>query len=131
MPSRSRLKRKSKGSKTLSGLRRRLEERTPRTAASELQQPYHHIFQLAAIDHHVQHAVLQQELAPLKSFWQFLADRLLDDPRSGESNQRFRFSDIDVTEHRETRGDAAGRRIGQDRDIWHARAIQARERGAD
>ena len=42
-----------------------------------------------------------------------------------------RLGDVQVAEHREARGDAAGRRIGQDRDVGERGAIEAGERGAD
>ena len=43
-------------------------------------------------------------------------DGLFDDAGAGESDQRLRFGDVQVAEHREARGDAAGRRVGQHRD---------------
>jgi hypothetical protein len=58
--------------------------------------------------------MFEQELASLKSFRQLLPDRLLDDARAGESNQRARLGNVHVTEHREAGGHAAGRRVGQD-----------------
>ena len=41
--------------------------------------------QLAAIDDHVDHAVLDEELRALEALGQLLADRLLDDPRARRS----------------------------------------------
>ena len=81
---------------------------------------------LAAIDDEVEHAVLEQELAALKAFGQLLANRLLDDARAGEADERARLGDVQIAEHREARRDAAGRRIGQDRDVGNA----APDRGA-
>src|SRR5262249_49113662 len=57
--------------------------------------------ELAAIDDQIHEAVLEQELASLESFWQLLADRLLDDARAGEPDERARFSDVEIAEHRE------------------------------
>ena len=55
-----------------------------------------HVLQLAPIDDHVEHAVLEQELAALKALGQLLADRLLDDARAGKADQRLRLGDVDV-----------------------------------
>ena len=52
------------------------------------------VLQLAAIDDHVEHAVLEQELAALEALGQLLADRLLDDARAGEADQRLRLGDV-------------------------------------
>ena len=89
------------------------------------------VLQLAPIDDDVEHAVLEQELAALEALGQLLPDRLLDDARAGEADERLRLGDVEVAQHREARGHAAGRRIGQDRDVGQPRAIEARERGAD
>ena len=72
----------------------------------------------------IQKTVLQQELRPLKTFRQLLPDCLLDHPRSGKSDQRPRFGDIQIAKHREARRHAAGRRIGHYRDIGNPRIIQ-------
>ena len=86
------------------------------------------VLHLAPIDDDVEHAVLEQELAALESFGQLLADGLLDDARAGEADERLRLGDVDVAEHREARGHAAGRRIGQDRDVGEPRAIEPGQR---
>ena len=83
---------------------------------------------LAPIDDQIEHAVLEQELAALESLGQLLPDRLLDDARAGEADERLRLRDVHVAEHREARGHAAGRRIGQDRDVGEPRAIEPRQR---
>ena len=75
--------------------------------------------------------LLEQELAALESFRQLLPDRLLDDARAGEADQRFRLGDVQVAEHREAGRDAAGRRIGEHRDVRQPRAIEPRQRAAD
>src|SRR5689334_22059862 len=49
-------------------------------AGGKAQQPRQRVLELAAIDDHVEHAVLEQELAALEAFRQLLPDRLLDDP---------------------------------------------------
>ena len=60
----------------------------------------------------------------LEAFRQLLADRLLDDARAGEADDRAGLGDVDVAEHRVGRGDAAGRRIGQHDDIGQPRLAQ-------
>ena len=87
--------------------------------------------QLAPIDDQVEHAALEQELAALEAVGQLLADGLLDHARAGEADQRLRLGDVQVAEHREARGDAAGRRIGEDRDVGQPRAIEPRQRRRD
>src|SRR5262245_25870890 len=57
--------------------------------------------QLAAVHDEIEHAVLEQELRPLESFGQLLPERLLDDPRTGESDERARLGQDDVAEHGE------------------------------
>ena len=49
----------------------------------------------------------------------------------GEADQRPGLRDVHVAEHREAGGDAAGRRIGQHRDVGQARAIEPGQRRAD
>jgi hypothetical protein len=89
------------------------------------------VLQLAAIDHHVEHAVLEQELAALKALGELLTDRLLDDPRAGKADERLRLGDVHVAEHGEARRHAAGRRIGQHRDVGEPGAIEPRQGRAD
>src|SRR5690606_27439551 len=50
----------------------------------------------AAIDDHVDGSVVQQEFAALEPVGQLLADRLLDDPGAGETDQRLRLRDVHV-----------------------------------
>ena len=70
-------------------------------------------FSCRAVHHGVQHAVLQQEFAALEALGQLLADGLLDHARAGESDQRAGFGDIQVAQHGERSGHAAGGGIGQ------------------
>ena len=58
---------------------------------------------LAPIDDQIEHALLEQELDSLKALGQLLTDRLLDDARPGEADQRLRFGDVQIAEHREAR----------------------------
>ena len=87
--------------------------------------------QLAPVDDQVEHAALEQELAALEAVGQLLADGLLDDARPGEADQRLRLGDVEVAQHREARRHAAGRRIGEDRDVGQAGAIEPRQRRRD
>src|SRR5689334_8604728 len=74
--------------------------RLRQAAGAEAQHPYDYVLELAPVDDHVEHPVFEQELAALKTVWQLLADRLLDHARPGKSNQRLRFGDVDVPQHR-------------------------------
>ncbi len=49
----------------------------------------------------IDHAVLQEIFGALEPLGQLLADRLLDDPRAGEADDRARLGDGDVAQHRE------------------------------
>ena len=75
--------------------------------------------------------MLQQELAALKSFGELLPDRLLDDPRPRESDQRSRLCDVEVAEHRKACRYAAGGRVGQHGDIRDAGPVQSRQCSGD
>src|SRR5208283_1415911 len=69
-------------------------------------------FEIFAVNDGVDHAVLDKKLGALKSLRQLLPDRLLDHSRSGETDQRTRFGDIQITEHGETCSDATRCWIG-------------------
>src|SRR5690606_25419529 len=56
---------------------------------------------VAAIDDHVDRALLEQELGALEALGELLAHGLLDDPRAGEPDERFRLGDDDVPEEAE------------------------------
>ena len=58
-------------------------------------------------------SMLQQELGSLESFRKLLSDGLLDDTRSGKSNQCIRFCKNNVSKHGKARCHAASSRIGQ------------------
>ena len=72
--------------------------------------------QFGALDHHVDDAVLVQVFGALEPLGQFLPHRLLDHPRAGEADQRAGLGDLDVAQHGEAGGDAAGGGIGQHDD---------------
>ena len=80
--------------------------------------------QIAAVHHHVDHAVGQKVFRLLKTVRQLLADGLLDDARAGEADQRAGLGDMHVAEHRIRGGDAAGGGIGENDDIGLARLVQ-------
>ena len=70
-----------------------------------------------AVHHHVDHAVLEEILGPLEAIGKLFADRLLDDARAGEADQRAGFGKVHVAEHGVGRGDAAGGRVRQHDDV--------------
>ena len=84
---------------------------------------------VAAVDDHVDRAVLEQELAALEALRQRLAHGLLDHARAGEADQRARLGEVQVPEQREARRHAAGGRVGEHGDERQVRLRQARERG--
>src|SRR6266576_3269669 len=73
--------------------------------------------------------VLQQEFGALKSFGEFLADGLLDHARTGKPDERAGFPDVEVAEHGEAGGDAAGGGIGEHRDIGQLFVVEPGEGG--
>lgn len=69
------------------------------------------------MDYGVEEAVFEEELGALEAFWEFLADGLLDDAWAGEADEGAGFGDVEVAEHGEAGGDAAGGGVSQDRDV--------------
>src|SRR5688572_11514463 len=67
----------------------------------EAQRTRHDRLHVPAVHDQIEHAVLDQELAPLKAVRQLLADGLLDDAGTGKADERLRFGDVEVAEHRE------------------------------
>ena len=63
--------------------------------------------------------MLQQKLAPLKSFRQILADGLFDHSGARKTNECKRFSNDDIAETRKTRRYTTGRRVGENRDVGY------------
>src|SRR5690242_9008097 len=72
------------------------------------------LLHLFAVNDRIEEALLQKEFAALESFWEGLPNCLLDHARAGEADQRARFGDIQVAEHRVTGGHAAGGGIRED-----------------
>ena len=75
-------------------------------------------------DDPVDEAVAEQELGALEALRQLLRDRPGRDARAGEADERLRLGDVDVADGRERGEDAAGGRVGQDRDERHAGVAQ-------
>ena len=61
------------------------------------QQERHTVLELSPVDHHVDHAVLEQELGGLEALREARADRLLHKARSGEPDERTGLGDQHVT----------------------------------
>ena len=53
------------------------------------------------MDDRVKHAVFEEKFAALEAGRKFLADRLFNDTGTGKPDQRSRFGNVQVTEHRE------------------------------
>src|SRR5215468_3739490 len=73
--------------------------------------------EMVSMHDHVDHPMVLEIFGPLKAIGQLLADGLLDHPRSGETDERARFRNMDVAEHGIGRGDAASGRIGEYDDV--------------
>lgn len=58
--------------------------------------------QFSPVDNHVNRAMIKQKLTSLKAFRQLFPDGLFDYTRTSKTDQRFRFANIDVAQHRET-----------------------------
>src|SRR5260221_1580117 len=77
----------------------------------------------------IDHAVLEQELAPLEALGELLPDRRLDDARAREADERAGLRDVDVAEEREARRDASGRGMEQHAEERDPRVAQPLARG--
>ena len=75
--------------------------------------------------------MLEQELRALEALGQLLADRLLDDARPGEADEGARLGHVQVAEHGEGRGDAAGGGVGEQADEREAAPRRRRARAAE
>ena len=78
---------------------------------------------------HVDGAMLQQELAALETFGQLFTNSLLDNTRTGETDQRIRFRNVQIAQHGKTCGNATEYRVGHDRDIGNALLLHALKHG--
>ncbi len=81
--------------------------------------------QIPSIDDGVDKPVIKREFRGLETLRQLLADGVADDALAGEADERVRLGYDDVAVHGERRGDAAGRRVGDDRDIRQMRGAVA------
>src|SRR5262245_42839645 len=90
--------------------------------------PGERLLQLAPVDHHVEHAVLKQELGALEARGQLLPDRLLDHARTREADQRARLGHVEIAEHRERSRDAAGGGVGQHAHEGQPRLVEQGQR---
>src|SRR5690606_3291412 len=100
----------SQAARSLSA-KRRSARLLQRPAGEHGQQARDGVAHLAPVHDHVEGAVLEEELAALEAFRQGLAHGLLDDARAGKANQRLGLGDVDVAEHSQAGGHAAGGRV--------------------
>src|SRR5712692_4324553 len=75
--------------------------------------------------------MLEKKLGALKSFGELLADGLLDHAWAGETNERAGLADVEVAEHGEAGGDAAGGGISQHGDVGQLFVVEPGERGGN
>src|SRR6266478_926159 len=83
--------------------------------------------EVLAMDDGVEEAVFEEEFGALETFGELLADGLLDDARAGETDERAGFTDVEVAEHGEAGGDAAGGGVGEHGDVGKLFLVQAAE----
>src|SRR6476646_6045241 len=74
------------------------------------------LFELLALDNHIDHSVLQKKLRTLKLIRELLLDGLLDHPRTSKADQCLRLGQDHVTQHGNAGRDAPEGRIGQQTD---------------
>src|SRR5260370_21661618 len=60
------------------------------------------------MDDGVEETMIEEKFRTLKTFGKLLADGLLDDAWARETDERAGFADVEVAEHGEAGGDAAG-----------------------
>src|SRR5271155_1128729 len=87
--------------------------------------------ELAAGDYGVEEAVLEEEFGALEAFGELLTDGLLDDALAGEADECSGLGDVEVTEHGEGCGDAAGGGIGEEADVGNALLVELSQAGGD
>src|ERR1019366_6203459 len=76
-------------------------------------------------------APASQEFGALKTFGQLLANGLLDDARAGKADEGAGFGDVQIAQHGETGGDAAGGGVGEHAHKGQAGLVEAHEGGGD
>src|SRR5690554_862393 len=80
---------------------------------------------LVTVQNHVYRSVLQQEFTALEAFGKFFTNRLFNNPRPRETNQRVGFGDIEVAQHRKTGRYTTENRIRHHRNIRYAFLLHA------
>src|SRR6266699_1358391 len=83
------------------------------------------------MDDGVEETVFEQEFGALEAFGELLPDGLLDDARASETDERAGFADVEVAEHREAGGDAAGGGIGEHGDVRQLFVVETSQRGGN
>src|SRR5580704_6949664 len=81
------------------------------------------VLQVRALDDGIQEAMLQQKFATLEPLGELLPDGLLDHARPGEADQRAGLGNIQVAQHGEARGYAAGGRVREHADVGNASVV--------
>src|SRR3954464_2590985 len=87
--------------------------------------------QIFTMNHSVQHAMLEQELTALKTFRQFLPNRLFDDAWTGKTDESSGLSNIEIAQHCVRRSYAASCRIREYRNVRKAGIVQPAECSRD
>src|SRR5262245_19367229 len=82
--------------------------RSGRLIGEERENAAERVLEFAPLDDQVELAVREQEFRPLEPLGKRLPDRLGDDTRPSEPDERARLGEGDVAQHREACWDAAG-----------------------
>ena len=82
-----------------------------------MQQTRQGIFHILTADNPINETVFHQELCPLKTFWQLLSNRLLNDAGTGKAYQCPRLCQDNIAQHGETCRHSTGSRISKHRNI--------------
>ena len=89
------------------------------------------ILEFLSRDNGVKEALFKQELGALKALRELLPDGLLDNSRTCEADERSGLGDVQVAEHGEAGGDAAGGGVSENTDVRHAGIVKLAQRGGN
>src|SRR5436190_14183516 len=100
-----------------------------RLARQQREQARELVGQVAAVDDQVDSPLLDEEFGALEPFGQLLAHRLLDYARTREADQRARLGQHQIGDEGERRGNAAHRRVRENRHERQSRFRQLLQHG--
>src|SRR6266705_3358640 len=83
------------------------------------------------MDDGVEETVFEQEFGALEAFGELLPDWLAGGGGGRQTGGAGRFADVEVPEHREAGGDAAGGGIGEHGDVRQLFVVETSQRGGN